>query len=651
LECDESYDYSLNHIATDICDYNVEITVASSTTDDKCNNVTSYSWTATDSCGHVITDDWKITVQDTTKPTLSQYPEDRHIPCVSLNGFSYGTDVSTYTEIWPGIITATDNCHYQASVKFTLDRVNGECDHDYDLVMTWSAVDDCGNEESHSMTAYINDKTPPVWQNIPDDVTISVYSGYDDLVTAKNAISATDDCEPYVKITATETELRRQYNRDCPNEWIIVRTFTATDDCGNAIYHTASISSIDTLAPTLPSIDDFTIECDEYDESYEDCEVVPTSFGDESLEVILSSQTRHFGKEECPVLFEIYKTWTVVDCAGMSATTTQTVTVVDSTAPVFSNEVLDSIEVECSCDNFPEAVTLKAYDNCDEVSVSFNEESTEGTCAQSYAIERVWFAEDSCGNAVEQYQQILVMDNEEPFFCDEGDYTQTYSCDAVPDDLEPVAGDECDENVEVEVITDGDIQESICAGSYTLEYSYLATDDCGNEKETSRSYTVLDSSPPTLDEDSRYCLFVSYGSAWGSWAGYNLDFLFRSTDNCFENSYLDLEEDLKCNVTDAPSYVSSPKSTSVGNGFNEDCYVIKKGGKYFLLVKIDREEDPPSQILGRTYHVYGSIIDDCSNSAYVRRDIFIPLDNSIYRHVQPCGTGNPAYYETPPTEL
>ena len=48
----------------------------------------------------------------------------------------------------------------------------------------------------------------------------------------------------------------------CAGDYVITRTFTATDDCGNATSATQTITIVDTTAPEFTSVpSDYTAEC------------------------------------------------------------------------------------------------------------------------------------------------------------------------------------------------------------------------------------------------------------------------------------------------------------------------------------------------------------------------------------------------------
>ena len=69
--------------------------------------------------------------------------------------------------------------------------------------------------------------------------------------------TATDNCGEVV-ITVEEVTTAGA----CAGDYVITRTFTATDDCGNATSATQTITIVDTTAPVLHSVPaDYTAEC------------------------------------------------------------------------------------------------------------------------------------------------------------------------------------------------------------------------------------------------------------------------------------------------------------------------------------------------------------------------------------------------------
>jgi hypothetical protein len=332
-------------------------------------------------------------------------------------------------------LTANDNCG-SATVTFNETTTAGTCDNEYTLVRTWTATDVCGNETTHTQTITVEDTTAPTIDNTnTDDITIQsgvTPDGTLEAWLANNAgATATDNCG-----TVTwSNDYGANDDVDCANGAITV-TFTATDDCGNAATTTATYSIIDTVDPVLSIPADATLECTDDTSpantgtatATDDCADPNVSFSD--VEVAACGNTR-----------TITRTWTATDACGNSVSADQTITVVDTTAPTF-NEALPS-DMTVECDDVPTAEILTANDNCGTATVTFNEMTTAGTCANEFTLVRTWTATDDCGNETVHTQTITVEDNTAPTFNEALPADMTVECDAVPTAETLTADDNC----------------------------------------------------------------------------------------------------------------------------------------------------------------------------------------------------------------
>ncbi|MBK7341934.1 MAG: hypothetical protein IPJ06_01765 [Saprospiraceae bacterium] len=130
----------------------------------------------------------------------------------------------------------------------------GACLQEQTLTRTWTATDECGNALTHTQTITVQDNTPPVLSATPDNVSVEC-----DAVPAPPAITAMDNCDPDVPVVFGEVRT----DGNCPHNYTLTRTWTATDDCNNATSHTQTIVVSDTQPPVFdgPLPANITVEC------------------------------------------------------------------------------------------------------------------------------------------------------------------------------------------------------------------------------------------------------------------------------------------------------------------------------------------------------------------------------------------------------
>ena len=147
-------------------------------------------------------------------------------------------------------IVASDDCS-----GLTLDTMEvilaGDCPNSYTRQRTFVATDACGLSIEHIQTVTVSDNEAPTLY-VPEDYTIGCQEEptYDDAW-------AEDNCSSEVEIEVTESII----SGSCPAEYVIQRTFTARDECGNETVATQSISVSDLSPPTLVLPNDTVLPC------------------------------------------------------------------------------------------------------------------------------------------------------------------------------------------------------------------------------------------------------------------------------------------------------------------------------------------------------------------------------------------------------
>ncbi|MCT4630120.1 gliding motility-associated C-terminal domain-containing protein, partial [Winogradskyella sp.] len=287
--------------ASDNCG-DATVTLNETTTDGTCDNeyTLTRTWTAADACGNETVHTQIITVQDTTAPTFNEtLPADVTVEC----------DTVPTAET----LTASDNCG-TATVTLNESTTAGTCDNEYTLTRTWTATDACGNETIHSQTITVQDTTAPTFnETLPSDITVEC-----DAVPTAETLTASDNCGSVNVVFVEEIT-----NGACMGDYIIERTWTTTDACGNDSIHIQIITVQDTMAPTLVnSLDEnMTVACDDIPDVpnlvFEDAcsNNISVSFNEDSI------QANDFED------YEIIRYWTVIDDCGNEAIFTQSINV------------------------------------------------------------------------------------------------------------------------------------------------------------------------------------------------------------------------------------------------------------------------------------------------------------------------------------
>ena len=250
--------------------------------------------------------------------------------------------------------------------------------------------------------------TAPTLSDAPEDVTVECSS-----VPEPAVLIATDTCDPSPVITFSET--RANGDENCLSNYILTRTWTATDACGNHSSKTEVITVHDTTNPLLIGVlpTDVTVQCDNVP-----APVLLTASDncDNNVQVVYSENIHH-NEEGCASNYSISRTWSATDCAGNNTSHTQIINVVDTTPPTLSTP-LDSV-LNISCGEIPDVPELVFVDNC---SASVNVTFTEVTINQTdytYTIIRKWVVSDTCNNS-DEFTQTINVTISDPFSYVEG---------------------------------------------------------------------------------------------------------------------------------------------------------------------------------------------------------------------------------------
>ncbi len=407
-----------------------------------------------------------------------------------------------------GTATATDDNDIPTVTFSDAAPVPGTCPTIETITRTWTATDSKDQSSSCDQIITINDNTSP-GVTCPADAVVQCDTDSDPSNTG--TATAIDNCDDSPVIDYTDNLV----------ENVIIRTWTATDACGNIGSCDQTITVADTENPVVSCPTDILVENEAgtcgatvnfvIDPATDNCDASVDVVADPASGTVFT-------------LGITLVTVTATDDAGNQATCTFNVTVEDTEDPTITCP--DDIALTCGDSDQPDFTgTPTVSDLCGGVVSSFVD-----AAPVAGVVTRTWIATDDAGNTATCDQLItLAVDEEDPVFTTACPVDVTVECDQIPAPAEMTATDNC-AGLTInysEVKTDGP-----CANIYVLVRTWVAEDGSGNTAECSQNVIVNDTSDPILtscpDDVTLTCGASSDPSNTGTPV---------ATDNCGDPTY------------------------------------------------------------------------------------------------------------------
>ncbi|TDE49288.1 gliding motility-associated C-terminal domain-containing protein [Flavobacterium sp. GT3P67] len=621
--------------ATDLCDTNVTNVIKVNGTfvaSSECANSGTYTntWTVNDDCGNtspVFTQ--VITIQDKTAPTINVIASNITVEC---DGQGNQNSISNWLANNGGA-TAIDDC---SDVTWTnnFNTLSNDCSSAVTVIFT--VKDACGNSSSTSATFSVIDTTVPIAPEAPATITVACATD----VPAITSLTATDNCNS--EITAEGIDVIVQ--GDCPNSFVITRTWRFTDACSNSSSTSQIINVIDTVAPVInPLPEATTISCPTLPVF-----VTATATDNCGSTVALAFEDKTINGQ-CAGSYSVTRTWTATDACGNAATASQTINVQDTAAPIIT--ALPEVST-ISCPATPAFTQATATDGCGStVTLTFADVTTNGQCAGSHSVTRTWTATDACGNAATASQTINIQDTTAPVIAALPGVS-TISCPATPVFAQATATDGCGSTL---TLTFEDATANgQCAGSYSVTRTWTATDSCGNAATASQTINVQDTTAPVIATlpgvstiscpatpvfaqatatdgcGSTLTLTFSDVTTNGQCAGsYSVTRTWAATDTC--GNTVTASQTINVQDTVGPTTASQFSST-----INVNCDVIPAKPELVFVDNCSTVSPAifTENIINRTENSYSivrkwSVSDACGNASEFIQIINVTIPNSI----------------------
>src|SRR6185369_5244707 len=267
------------------------------------------------------------------------------------------------------------------------------------------------------------------------------------------------------------------------------RTWIAVDACANSSNTVSqTITQVDTQVPVISTAGaNATIEC-----TATPSFTAPTASDACNTVTVQQIGSDVTGGNTCAKTTT--RTWIAVDaCGNSSSTVAQTITQVDTQAPVISAAGANGT-IECTAT--PSFTAPTASDACNTVTVQqIGSDVTGGnSCAKTTT--RTWIAVDACGNSSSTVSQIITqVDTQAPVISAAG-ANATIECTATPVFTAPTASDACN-TVTVQQIGSDITGGNTCAKTTTR--TWIAVDACGNSSNTvNQTITQVDTQAPVI---------------------------------------------------------------------------------------------------------------------------------------------------------
>ncbi|NCI51651.1 T9SS type A sorting domain-containing protein [Sediminibacterium roseum] len=358
--------------------------------------------------------------------------------------------------------------------------------------------DRLGSCDQAPCSGYTDNVKPVI--DCSDNVTIAYGSSTSPAVTGS---PEADDNSGDVTITYTDASTKgsdataaNYYN------YVITRTWKATDLAGNYATCVQTITVTETTKPVITCPGSTTVACGSTAPS-----VAGTATATDNSGVVNITYTDAVSGNKTT------RTWKATDPSGNYATCTQTITVVDNVAPVLTEP--NDITVNCGTSTLPAATgTATATDNCSNVTITYTD------VAGTNKITRTWKATDASGNYSTDVQVITIVDLVKPTITAPADISISCSASTTPSYCggNATASDNC---------SSVSISYSDSKTGNVITRTWKATDASGNFATDTQTITITDNTKPVISVPG--AISLSCGSSTTP-SGCNS--MATATDNC-----------------------------------------------------------------------------------------------------------------------
>jgi hypothetical protein len=422
---------------------------------------TTNSFLATDGSGNTSTCSFDVTVTDNEKPNVATQD-------ITVVLDSSGQAVITEAMIDNG---STDNCSISS---YSLDINSFNCSDKGDIEVTLTVTDINGNSFSNTAIVTVVDTQEPTIATL-DPISVNADSGVCTYVSSQLTAPTTLDNCSVATVVASPANLILGFN---------TVTWTVTDGSGNTETSIQTVTVIDTQKPTLATLDPISVNADAGVCTYASSQLTKPTVADNCsvTSVVASPTSLDLGENTV--------TWTVTDGSGLTETSIQTITVVDSQNPTIATLNPISVNADAGVCTYASLQLTKpgALDNCSVANIL---SSPSSLALGENAV--TWTVTDGAGLTATSTQTVTVVDIQKPTITSlDVVVSANASRNATGVDLgTPVTTDNCS----VALVTNN-APATFPLGDTTV--TWTVTDGSGNTATATQTVTVKDTTLPTI---------------------------------------------------------------------------------------------------------------------------------------------------------
>jgi large repetitive protein len=307
----------------------------------------------------------------------------------------------------------------------------------------------------------------------------------------------------------------------CGATGAVTVTFRATDACGLFSETTATFTIVDTTVPTITTqAANQTVECDGAGNAAALSAWLASNGGAVASD-ICGNVTWSYSpnpaviSDLCGATGAVTVTFRATDACGLFSETTATFTIVDTTVPTITTQAANQT---VECDGAGNAAALNAWlasnggavasDICGNVTWSYspNPAVISDLCGATGAVTVTFRATDACGLFSETTATFTIVDTTVPTITTQA-ANQTVECDGAGNAAAlsawlasnggAVASDICG-NVTWSYSPNPAVISDLCGATGAVTVTFRATDACGLFSETTATFTIVDTTVPTI---------------------------------------------------------------------------------------------------------------------------------------------------------